>query len=239
MEVRIVALMIGRGGSSLKDKNVLPVLGYPLLQWAGAAAQRSRYVSEYYVSSDDEKILSAAEEVGYFRIKRPDELASDTAQSCDTVRHAMSIIEVERPADIVLVQHANVGTISEKIIDDCIEMLLSDETLSSVVPSHEYNEYHPMRAKGVTEEGLLKPFFDTGKAVSANRQDLPKCYFFDHSVWALRGDAIRSEGGQGPWECMGNRIKPYVTEGCLDVHTMEDIKITEQWIKDNKIPYPL
>lgn len=239
MAVRIVALMIGRGGSSLKDKNVLPVLGYPLLQWAGAAAQRSRYVSEYYVSSDDEKILSAAEEVGYFRIKRPDELASDTAQSCDTVRHALGIIEAERQADIVLVQHANVGTVSEKIIDDCIETLLNDETLSAVVPSHEYNEYHPMRAKGVTDEGLLKPFFDTGIPVSANRQDLPKCYFFDHSVWALRADAIRSEGGQGPWDCMGNRIKPYVTEGCLDVHTMEDIKVTEQWIKDNNIPCPL
>lgn len=237
--MRIVALMIGRGGSSLKDKNVLPVLGYPLLQWAGAAAQRSQYINEYYVSSDDERILKEAEKIGYNRIQRPDELASDTAQSCDAVRHALKIIERESLADIILVQHANVGTISEVIIDACIEELLVDETLSAVIPSHEYNEYHPMRAKGITEEGLLKIFVETGEPVSANRQDLPKCYFFDHSIWALRADAIRSQDGQGPWECMGNRIKPYITEGCLDVHTMEDIKITEKWIKDNNIPYPL
>lgn len=58
---RIVALMIGRGGSSLKDKNILPVLGNPVLHWAAAAARRSKYIGRYYVSSDDDKILSTTE----------------------------------------------------------------------------------------------------------------------------------------------------------------------------------
>lgn len=234
----IAALMIGRGGSWLKDKNILPVLGYPLLQWAAGAAVRSKHIGRYYISSDDDKILNTAAQAGYSKIHRPDELASDTAQSCDAVRHALKVMEEDGPVDIVVVQHANVGTISEQIIDDCIDQLLADDSLSSVVPSHEYNEYHPMRAKGVTDEGLLKPFVDTGKPVSANRQDLPVCYFFDHSIWVLRADAIRTPGGQGPWDCMGTRIKPFPTKGCLDVHSLEDIKITEDWIKDNNVPEP-
>lgn len=234
----IVTLMIGRGGSSLKDKNILPVLGHPLLQWAAAAAVRSRHIGRYYISSDDEKILDTAAQAGYAKIRRPDELASHTAQSCDAVRHALQVMETDGAVDIVVVQHANVGTISEQIIDDCIEQLLVDDSLSSVVPSHEYNEYHPMRAKGLTEGGLLKPFINTGKPVSANRQDLPPCYFFDHSIWALRADAIRTPGGQGPWDCMGTRIKPYLTEGCLDVHSLEDLKKTEDWINANKILPP-
>ncbi|NYS26218.1 NTP transferase domain-containing protein [Rhodobacteraceae bacterium 2376] len=234
----IAALMIGRGGSSLKDKNILPVLGHPLLHWAAAAARRSRHIGRYYISSDDEKILDTAAQAGYAKIRRPDELASDTAQSCDAVRHALKVIEADGPVDIVIVQHANVGTISEQIIDDCIDQLLADASLSSVVPSHEHNEYHPMRAKGVTDEGLLKPFVDTGAPVSANRQDLPTCYFFDHSIWVLRADAIRTPGGQGPWDCMGTRIKPYPTKGCLDVHSLEDLKTTEDWIRENGIPYP-
>ena len=234
----IAALMIGRGGSSLKDKNILPVAGYPLLQWAAAAAVRSRYIGRYYISSDDDKILSTAAQAGYAKIIRPDELAGDTAQSCDAVRHALKVIEADCPVDIVVVQHANVGTISEQIIDDCIDQLLADNSLSSVVPSHEHNEHHPMRAKAVTEAGLLKPFVDTGESVSANRQDLPTCYFFDHSIWVLRAEAICAPGGQGPWDCMGTRIKPYPTEGCLDVHSIEDIKMTEDWIKENAIPYP-
>lgn len=234
----IVALMIGRGGSSLRDKNILPVLGHPLLHWAAAAARRSRYIGRCYISSDNQKILDTAAQAGYAKIRRPDELASDTAQSCDAVRHALKIIESDGPVDIVVVQHANVGTISEQIIDDCIAQLLVDDSLSSVVPSHEYNEYHPMRAKSVTEEGLLKPFIDTGKPVSANRQDLPTCYFFDHSIWVLRAHAIRTPGGQGPWDCMGTRIKPYPTKGCLDVHSQEDVQTTEEWIRENNIPYP-
>lgn len=235
---KIAALMIGRGGSSLKDKNILPVLGHPLLHWAAAAARRSAHIGRYYISSDDSRILETAAQAGYSKILRPDELASDTAQSSDAVRHALKVIEEDGPVDIVVVQHANVGTISEKIIDDCIDQLLADESLSSVVPSHEYNEYHPMRAKGLTEEGLLKPFVDADAPVSANRQDLPPCYFFDHSIWALRADAIRAKGGQGPWDCMGTRIRPYLTTGCLDVHSLEDIKTTENWIKENKTPYP-
>ncbi|MDO5647576.1 hypothetical protein [Paracoccus sp. (in: a-proteobacteria)] len=238
MNPKIVALMIGRGGSSLKDKNILPVLGHPLLHWAAAAARRSTHIGRYYISSDDDRILDTAALAGYTKIRRPDELASDTAQSCDAVRHALKAIEADGPTDIVVVQHANVGTISEQIIDDCIDMLLADPSLSSVVPSHEFNEYHPMRAKGVTDQGLLEPFVNTGKPVSANRQDLPTCYFFDHSIWALRADAIRTPGGQGPWDCMGTRIKPYPTQGCLDVHSLEDIKTTENWITENGIPAP-
>jgi hypothetical protein len=41
-----------------------------------------------------------------------------------------------------------------------------------------------------------------------------------------------------PWKCMGNKIKPYITNGCFDVHSIEDIKSTEEWILENRIPIP-
>lgn len=230
--------MIGRGGSSLKDKNILPVLGHPLLHWAAAAARRSKYIGRYYISSDDDRILQTAAKAGYKKIRRPNELATDTAQSCDAIRHALKLIEQEGPVDIVVVQHANVGTITEDIIDDCVGELIADETLSSVVPSHQHNEYHPMRAKRLNEDGLLQPFVNGDGPVSANRQDLPICYFFDHSIWALRASAIHSPEGQYPWDCMGTRIKPYPTEGCLDVHTLEDLDRTASWLIENKVPFP-
>lgn len=236
---RIVALMIGRGGSSLKDKNILPVLGHPLLHWSAAAATRSKYIGRYYVSSDCERILATAGLANYKPIRRPDELASDTAQSCDAVRHAISCIERDGPVDILVVQHANVGTISEVIIDACIDQLQEDEGLSSVVPVHEYNEYHPLRAKGVGTDGLLIPYVNSHGVVSANRQDLPTCFFFDHSFWVLRARTAKDKGGQLPWDCMGTQIKPYPTSGCLDVHTRADLIKTEQWILDHSVPNPI
>lgn len=237
---RIAALMIGRGGSTLPDKNVLPVFGQPLLHYTAAAARGSRYIGRFYASSDCQKILHAASTAGYQSIVRPAELSTPTSQSVDVVNHALKLIEQDGGIDILVVQHANVGTINTKMIDDCIETLIADDSLSSVVPVHDKSEYHPFRAKTPDDEGLIVPFFDFSKTgVSGNRQDLPTAYFFDHSIWVLSVErGIRSTNGQPPWTCMGNRIKPYVTEGCFDVHTIEDLKKTEDWLVANHVSPP-
>ena len=232
--------MIGRGGSTLKDKNVLPVFGRPLLHYAAAAARRSKHITRFYISSDCPKILSAAELAGYTKIVRPTELSQPDSQSTDVVRHALSIIEGDGPVDILVVQHANVGTITEQIIDACIDLLLKDESLSAVVPCHEKAEYHPYRAKRVMTDGTIEPFFDFKKTpVSGNRQDLPQCLFFDHSIWALDvAKGVLSTSGQPPWPCMGERILPYITYDCFDVHDLADLKRTEEWIVNNAVPMP-
>lgn len=237
---RIAALIIGRGGSSLTDKNTLPVFGQPLLHYTAAAARGSRYIGRFYASSDCQKILNAASAAGYKPIERPAELSTPTSQSVDVVNHALALIEQEGEIDILVVQHANVGTITTKMVDDCIEALIADDSLSSVVPVHDKSEYHPYRAKTPGREGLIVPFFDFSKGgISGNRQDLPTAYFFDHSIWVLSVErGIRSTNGQPPWTCMGDRIKPYVTEGCFDVHTMEDLKKTEEWLVANNVTPP-
>ena len=234
----VAALMIGRGGSSLKDKNILPVLGAPLLHWAAAAARRSRHIERFYVSSDCPRILATAGEAGYRAIERPPELATATAQSSDAVRHAFPIMERDGPVDVLLVQHANVGTISEAQIDACIDLLLANPDATAVVPAHQQPEYYPMRAKRLRVDGSLEPFVG-GRDVSSNRQDLPTCLFFDHSFWVLRGRrAVFDPDGQPPWPCMGSRILPFETQGCRDVHDIADLEATAQWILDNNIPRP-
>lgn len=237
---KIASLMIGRGGSSLKNKNILPVLGHPLLHWGCAAARRSKYIARYYVSSDCDMILATAKIAGFSPIQRPEYLSTDTAQSCDAVRHALEVIEGEGPIDILVVQHANVGTITEKQIDDCIELLQKNPEATAVVPAHEFPEYHPYRGKAVDGRGYLQPFSSPSSGqVSANRQDLPKCLFFDHSFWVLKGrDAVFDTNGQKPWDCMGHNIMPYETSGCFDVHSLDDLKRTEQWLNDNNINTP-
>jgi CMP-N-acetylneuraminic acid synthetase len=175
----IVALIIGRGNNTLKNKNILPVLSRPLLHWGGLAAKYSKYINRFYISSDCDKILSAASELNFKLIKRPDELSLPTSQSSDAVKHAYDIIKKESKVAILVVIHANVGTISSKMIDECIELLLNDKNLSSVIPSHINDEYHPYRAKKLNKEGQLVNLFDFEKMnVSANRQELDTCVFF-------------------------------------------------------------
>jgi len=224
--------MIGRSGSTLKDKNVLPVLGRPLLHYPAMAARSSKYIGRYFFSSDCPRILHAASEIGYETILRPDELAGPNAQSSDAVFHALGIIEKHEKVDYLVVQHANVGTITSSMIDECLKILFRNDSLSAVVPSHHNNEYHPYRASFVGVDGILNALSEGMGNVSANRQSLPECVFFDHSFWAISMKHVRENGlGKGPWPCMGTRIQPYVGEGCFDVHCEEDLWRTEQWLK--------
>ncbi len=234
----IVALLTGRGGSSLADKNIIPVLGCPLLAYTAKAAMQNRYIGRYYCSSDCPKILEAAKIEGYSPIQRPPELSKPDSQHVDVLYHGLSFIEKEAPADILVVQLANVATIKPEWIDACIEMLIEDPTLSSVVTAHQNQDNHPFRAKRLNKDGLLESFFDNrGKKISSNRQDLDACYFLDHSIWVLRvTKTLKSSPlGEPPWNFLGDRVKPFITEGCFDVHTREDIQLTERWLKDNHI----
>lgn len=236
---KIVALIIGRGNNTLKNKNILNVKGRPLLQWGGLAAKHSRYIQYFYISSDDDKILKAGESIGFKPIKRPNELALPTSQSSDAVKHALNIIEEQNgEMDVIVVIHANVGTITSQMIDDCIE-LLEKKRATSVIPSHYKNEYHPRRAKKVLEDGTLTNFIGSSTDyVSANRQDLEMCVFFDHSFWVLDvKKGVKATNGQYPWPVMGNKIFPYITEGCFDVHDLEDLKKTEVWLSEKGINY--
>ena len=59
--MKVAALLTGRGNNTMKDKNVRLVLGKPLLYYPAMAAKSCDLITDFYVSSDDEKILNAAE----------------------------------------------------------------------------------------------------------------------------------------------------------------------------------
>jgi CMP-N,N'-diacetyllegionaminic acid synthase len=133
--MNIVALVTGRGNNTLKDKNVLNVLGRPLMYYPCAAAKRSLLISDFYVSSDDEKILACGESLGFKRIERPAELATPTSQHVDAIRHALGRMrDAGCSPDILVVLLANNATVKTEWIDASIRTILNDETVSSVCP---------------------------------------------------------------------------------------------------------
>jgi CMP-N-acetylneuraminic acid synthetase len=234
--MHITALLTGRGNNTLTDKNVLPVLGRPLLHYIASAARACPLVDSFFVSSDDDKILTEAGKLGYTPIRRPAELALPNSQHVDAIRHALDVMaQQDVHPDILVVLLANVGTVKPSWVHDCIQALVDDPSLSAVVPAHIEMDHHPFRAKRVDEDGLLQPFFDfSGKRISTNRQDLPTCMFLDHSFWVLRvATSIRATDGQQPWSFMGSRIKPFVTDGAFDVHTRDDLDLTAKWLIAN------
>lgn len=232
--MKVAALLTGRGNNTLKDKNVLPVLGRPLCQYPAMAAKNCELITDFYVSSDDEKILKAAEDCGYKRIVRPAELALPTAQHIDAITHALGVMKNDGcEPDILVVILANNAITKTEWIEESIKNLINDPELSASCPVMLEQDHHPFRCKCLREDGCLGTWFDfKGLNVSTNRQDLPMNFAFCHNFWTLnlKKSLYSDVPGQQPWTFMGNYVKPVIVKESFDVHDMEDIIRTEKWL---------
>lgn len=93
----ILITICARGGSKgVPGKNIKPLNGVPLMHYTFKVAQKfaNLYNADIQISTDSDKILQTAKEVGYETdYKRPDELASDTAGKVDAIKDALLFSE--------------------------------------------------------------------------------------------------------------------------------------------------
>ncbi len=236
--MKVYGLLTGRGNNTLKDKNVLDLLGRPVLYYPANAAQKSKSIDKLYCSSDDEKILKEAEKLGHTPIVRPAELALPTSQHVDCIMHALKVMEESSAGmpDILVVVLANNVTIKSEWIEKSIQMMKEDMSISAVVPVYEDNDHHPLRAKTVDVNGRLQMYEKgiTGK-ISTNRQDLPPCYFLSHNFWTLNIKKLMESKGEGqqPWGFMGDNIAYIEIDESIDIHKEVDLIIAKAWLEEN------
>lgn len=92
-----VAIIPARSGSKrLPRKNVLPVLGKPILSYPIAAVKECSLFDDVIVSTDDREIGEAALAAGVRVLKRPVELAADRATVVQVCLHVLEELRNER-----------------------------------------------------------------------------------------------------------------------------------------------
>lgn len=125
--MRIIAIIPARGGSKrLEKKNIHPFKGKPLLQYSVEACKRSEYISDVYVSSDDDEILNVAISCGALPLKRPAELADDKTPKIIAIRQAAkdpAVGKLEKD-DVIVVAQANSPQLKADDMDRAIALLL-------------------------------------------------------------------------------------------------------------------
>ena len=157
----VVALLCGRGGSkTVKDKNIYPMLGRPLMVYPLLAAKNSKYIEHIYLTSDSEKILAVGKEYCVKLIRRPDHLATDDALLEDVLVHGYNYIKQDLKKDpkIIVILLCNAATITSDLIDKCIENLLNDvnKDIDSCATVALRNQFNPIIAKKIVD-GRLEP----------------------------------------------------------------------------------
>jgi CMP-N,N'-diacetyllegionaminic acid synthase len=118
---KIYAMIPARAGSvRLKHKNIVPLLGKPLIGYAIDACKKSKFIDRIYVSTEDETIAGIARHHGVGILKRPVELAQDKIPTQQVMRHFADNIP---DFDILVLVQANSPQVNHENIDKAIRLL--------------------------------------------------------------------------------------------------------------------
>ncbi len=183
-----LAIIPARGGSKrLPRKNILNLAGKPLIVWSIEAGFQSKYIDKVIVTSDNDKILDIAHKFGSKTIKRPDELASDTATSFDAIKH--TIDNVEKYDYIVLLQPTSPLRTS-KHIDKAIELLESKKT--DAIVSVCKMDHSPLWSNTLPEDGNMTHFI-RDEVKNKRSQDLESYYRLNGAIYICNTNRLLEE----------------------------------------------
>lgn len=185
MNKTFLAIIPARGGSKrLPRKNILDLCGKPLISWSIEAALKSKYISKVVVSSDDEEILNISSNFGADIIKRPYELANDTATTFDAIKH--TIDNLEKYDYIILLQPTS-PLRNVKHIDEAIELL--EEKQADAIVSVCEMEHSPLWSNTLPNDGNMRDFLRE-EILNKRSQDLEKYYRLNGAVYICKTDKL-------------------------------------------------
>jgi CMP-N-acetylneuraminic acid synthetase len=226
-EVRILGLTLARGGSqSIPRKNIKLIAGIPLIGYTISEALKSKFITRYIVSTDDEEIQQIAIEYGADApFLRPREFSTNEASSVAAMQHAVNWVEQQEGVkyDYVIELMCTNPMKTVEDIDASIEKLIATKA-DSVIAVHQLEDHHPARIKKIVNNKIVD--FCISEIPESRRQDLkPEAYIRSGSIYALQRDYLMIEGKRYG----SDDSRPYILpqERAVNIDTEIDFMIAE------------
>lgn len=178
-----IVIIPARGGSKgIPRKNLRPLAGKPLIQYAIEAARSCSLAPRVVVTTEDEEIALISGRLGAHVIPRPPELANDTCTLDPVIAHAVAAAEQkwdERYEFVVTVQPTS-PLVRSIDIEQCIDKLAASgaDTIISVVDDRHLNwtivndQPTPLYDRRVNRQQLPPTFRETGAIIGCRREQL-------------------------------------------------------------------
>lgn len=183
-----LAIIPARGGSKrLPRKNILDLAGKPIIVWTIEAGLRSKYIDKVVVTSDDDEILNTSKQFGAETIKRPNELASDTATTFDAIKHT---IDNTKAYDYIVLLQPTSPLRNAHHIDEGIELLMTKE--SDAVVSVCEMDHSPLWSNTLPVDGNMCGFIKDD-IKNKRSQDLEKYYRLNGAIYICKTDRLLEE----------------------------------------------
>lgn len=192
---KVLCTICARGGSKgVKNKNIKELCGKPLIAYTIEQAVASELFEHIVISTDSDAIASVAKEYGadvFF--KRSAEMASDTAGKLDVIRDAFirSEAHYQETFDYLIDLDATAPLRSVEDIINSFNQLLknNNDNLITAMPSRRSPYFNLVEVDLNGKVALSKKLDGT----VLRRQDAPKSYDMNASIYIWKRDAILNE----------------------------------------------
>lgn len=189
-----ICTICARGGSKgVPNKNIRRLAGRPLIAHSIERAKDSGLFEVVAVSSDSDAILEVAQKSGAdYQIRRPDDLASDTAAKVPAIRHCLE--EAERLSGIRCAVFVDLDATSPlRSVDDirgAVE-LLESQHVASVITGSPARRSPYFNLVETDDQGRARVSKSLERPV-VRRQDAPRCFDMNASIYVWNRDAFLS-----------------------------------------------
>ena len=223
--MNILAIIPARGGSKgIARKNLRLLMGKPLIWYSIYNAINSKYITDLYVSSDDDEILTLSQKFGAKIHKRDISLADDKTTLdpviYDTYIYAKKQNTIEY--DLIVTMQPTSPLLKVESIDKAIEKILKNNNIDTIISAKndthlswrkEGEKFIPNYKKRVNRQYLTPIFTETGGFLITKKEIISK----DNRI--------------------GQNVELYElnTPESIDIDTLEDWNLCEYYLKRKKI----
>jgi CMP-N,N'-diacetyllegionaminic acid synthase len=220
----ILCTICARGGSKgVKNKNIMPILGKPLIAYTLQQAKKSGLFEYIAVSSDSDLILEAAGQWGAdLLVKRPDEMAGDSAAKIPAIRHCVEQAEAHYQKQFETIIDLDV-TSPLRLVADLIDShrMFVEKQASNLITAAPARKSPYFNMVEVGKDGLVrlsKPL----EVPVVRRQDAPACYDMNASIYIWTRESLFSS-----LSVFQERTELYVMpeDRSVDIDTETDLEL--------------
>lgn len=222
----VLCTICARGNSKgVPGKNIRMIGGKPLIHHTIELAKQLGIFEHVVVSTDSDEIMASARKAGaevFF--KRPEHMSTDKAGKLEAIVHAFESSEQYYNERFDLAVDLD-ATSPLRIADDilkCLDLVIDEgkKTVITAAPSRRSPYFNLIEQDG---NGVWSTSKKTQEAV-LRRQDAPKCYDMNASVYVWTRDTLLS-GLPLFHEQTGVHVMP--EERSIDIDSELDFKIVE------------
>lgn len=184
----ILFLITARGGSKgIPGKNIKELAGKKLIHYSIDIARK--FVSDEHicVSTDDEKIINAVQEIGLkVPFVRPSELATDKAGSYEVILHAVNFyLSQNKKYDTLVLLQPTSPFRTEKQVSEALDLYNNEMDMVVSVTQSKLNPYYNLFEEDAN--GFLK----ISKPTSIDRrQDCPDVYAYNGAIYVINVKSV-------------------------------------------------